>query len=111
MPTTAIYTRNDGVVNWKVCINPDARVGDLWENVEVPASHVGLVVNPVTFLVIADRLAEDPANWNAFDRKKYPSSLFASCAEEKHKEYTPALPVNDNKNAKGSKILRPPSGP
>lgn len=73
VPTTSIYTRNDGVVNWRGCINPQA---PLAENVEIFASHCGLVVNPAAFLVVADRLAEDVSKggrrWRPFQMLKYP---------------------------------------
>jgi pimeloyl-ACP methyl ester carboxylesterase len=42
VPTTSIYTRTDGVVNWKDCINDES---PLTENVEVTGSHWGLVYN------------------------------------------------------------------
>jgi pimeloyl-ACP methyl ester carboxylesterase len=49
---TAIYTRQDGVVDWRSCIEGDAAV-----DVEVPGTHVGLVVNARAYEVIAGALA------------------------------------------------------
>nr|WP_278249563.1 alpha/beta fold hydrolase [Nocardioides sp. IC4_145] len=37
---TAIYSRRDGIVDWRACIDPAA------EPVEVTASHVGMAVDP-----------------------------------------------------------------
>lgn len=37
---TAIYSRRDGIVHWKACIDPQA------EAVEVRASHLGMAVDP-----------------------------------------------------------------
>lgn len=37
---TALYSRRDGVVDWRACIDPQARV------VEVSSSHVGMAVDP-----------------------------------------------------------------
>jgi pimeloyl-ACP methyl ester carboxylesterase len=57
VPSTAIYSRSDGVVAWHSCIDreaPDA------ENIEIPGSHVGLLHNPAALYVIADRLALPP---------------------------------------------------
>lgn len=72
VPTTAVYTQHDGVVHWRTCINP---VADKAENVEVRASHCGLVVNPAVMLVIADRLAQDVSQgakrWRPFEAMKY----------------------------------------
>ncbi len=31
------------------------------------ASHVGMGMNPIALYAIADRLAQDPANWKPFD--------------------------------------------
>ncbi|MBA3590099.1 MAG: hypothetical protein H0W48_16620 [Methylibium sp.] len=48
------------------------------ENIEVFASHVGLGVNPLGLLALADRLAQDPASWRRFDR---PAALRWSMAQ------------------------------
>lgn len=37
---TAVYSRRDGVVDWRACIDPQARV------VEVASSHLGMAVDP-----------------------------------------------------------------
>src|SRR6202046_2999163 len=43
VPTTSIYSRADGIVNWRTCL---LRPSDTAENIEVHlASHVGLGVN------------------------------------------------------------------
>ncbi len=50
---TAIYTRDDGVVDWRYC-----RTGDAGSDFEVPGTHVGLVFNPSVYTIIASRLAK-----------------------------------------------------
>jgi pimeloyl-ACP methyl ester carboxylesterase len=65
VPTTSIYSRSDGVVSWRCCLNDAAE--PLAENVEVHASHVGMGMNPLALYAIADRLAQDPARWRRFD--------------------------------------------
>lgn len=50
---TAIYTRNDGSVNWSSCTT-----GDPASDVEVPGTHTGLPFNPTVYSVIAQRLAD-----------------------------------------------------
>jgi triacylglycerol lipase len=50
---TAIYTKDDGVVDWRYC-----RTGNLDIDYEVPGTHVGLVFNPSVYTIIAERLAE-----------------------------------------------------
>jgi pimeloyl-ACP methyl ester carboxylesterase len=57
VPSTAIYSRSDGVVAWHSCIDEEAADA---ENIQVPGSHIGLLHNPATLYVIADRLAQAP---------------------------------------------------
>jgi len=63
VPSTAIYTRTDGVVRWHTCIDA-AAPGH--ENVEVYGSHSGLGFNPFVLYVINDRLAQRPGEWQPF---------------------------------------------
>ena len=64
VPTTAIYTRTDGIVNWRSCVEKE---GPLTENVGVWSSHCGLGHHPTTFRVIADRLSQKEGAWTPFD--------------------------------------------
>jgi pimeloyl-ACP methyl ester carboxylesterase len=77
VPSTAIFTKEDGVVAWQNCIEPaDA----LTDNIQVHGSHCGLGVNPVVMAAIADRLVQKEGEWKPFDRTGmlrqwlYPSS-------------------------------------
>jgi hypothetical protein len=65
VPSTSIYSRSDGVAAWKNCV---AITDHQSENVEIHSSHMGLVVNPVVFHIIADRLAQAEGLWAPFDR-------------------------------------------
>ncbi len=49
----ALYTRTDGVINWRNCLEPDPSL-----NHEVGGTHIGLVFNPRAYRVIAGLLAE-----------------------------------------------------
>jgi triacylglycerol lipase len=51
VPFTSIYSRSDGVVDWRSCLDPAA------ERVEVQCSHVGMAVHPTVYRVVARRLA------------------------------------------------------
>ncbi|MFL6700626.1 MAG: hypothetical protein ACJ8GJ_25935 [Vitreoscilla sp.] len=64
VPTTSIYSRTDGIVAWQSSLNPP---GPLAENIRVHASHIGLGLNPLAMMAIADRLAQDPDDWRPFD--------------------------------------------
>ncbi len=57
VPSTAVYSRNDGIVAWQACIAPES---ELHENVEVRCAHLGFGTDPATLWVIADRLAAAP---------------------------------------------------
>jgi pimeloyl-ACP methyl ester carboxylesterase len=63
VPTTAIFSRSDGIAAWRSCLT-DA--GPLAENVEVESSHLGIGHHPVTLLTIADRLAQPEGRWQPF---------------------------------------------
>jgi hypothetical protein len=52
MVETAIYTRHDGVVDWRCCMTTDPDV-----DVEVPGTHIGMAFNPAAYSVVAERLA------------------------------------------------------
>jgi len=54
VPTTSIYSRTDGVVNWRACLRPDVNA------IEVNGSHVGLALNPEVYRILAHLL---PAPW------------------------------------------------
>ena len=56
VPITSIYSRSDGVVNWKACLRPDLN------GIEVKGSHVGLALNPEVYRILAHLL---PAPWRA----------------------------------------------
>lgn len=51
----AIYTRQDGIVDWRYC-----RTGDPRLDIEVGGTHIGLLFNPTTYLRIAQCLASVP---------------------------------------------------
>jgi triacylglycerol lipase len=50
---TAVYTQTDGIVDWRACVDRDAA-----NNFEVSGTHVGLVVNPQVYRIIAARLSD-----------------------------------------------------
>jgi pimeloyl-ACP methyl ester carboxylesterase len=76
VPSTAIYTKADGVVAWQNCCEPQH---DTTDNIEVYGSHCGLGVNASVLYAVADRLAQPEGEWQPFERKgvralMYPSS-------------------------------------
>lgn len=65
VPSTAIYTKGDGVVAWENCVEPACATT---ENIEVYGSHIGLGVNPAVLYAIADRLAQADGEFAPFER-------------------------------------------
>src|SRR3979409_1273386 len=71
VPVTSIYSRTDGIVNWRTSL---LRPSDTAENIEVHlASHIGLGVNAAALWAVADRLAQAEGEFRQFD----PSGPFA----------------------------------
>jgi pimeloyl-ACP methyl ester carboxylesterase len=54
VPLVSLYTKSDGVVNWKDCIAD----GPLTENVEVTGSHLGLTHNLDVLNALLERLPQ-----------------------------------------------------
>jgi hypothetical protein len=73
VPTTAVYSRLDGVVPWEACINSP---GPRSENVAVYGSHLGLGHNPAVLWVVADRLAQAEGAWQPFHPPAIARHLF-----------------------------------
>lgn len=67
VPSTAIYSRADGVVHWSSCLE---YAGAQAENIEIVGSHTGMAVNPLVFHVLADRLAQPEGDWRPFQRSR-----------------------------------------
>jgi pimeloyl-ACP methyl ester carboxylesterase len=66
VPATSIYSRTDGIVNWRTSL---LRPCGTAENIEVHlASHIGLGVNPAALWAVADRLAQPDGEFKHFDR-------------------------------------------
>lgn len=64
VPSTAIFSRGDGVVAWQTCME---KAGPTSENIAVYGSHCGLGHNPAVLYAIADRLAQAPDEWARFE--------------------------------------------
>lgn len=75
VPTTSVYSRSDGIVDWRACREPS---GQRRESVEVRASHLGLGHSVAVMWLVADRLAQAEDQWEPFRpparfRAAYPS--------------------------------------
>lgn len=65
VPTTALYTRGDGIVAWQTTVELSDRY-DV-ENIHVGGAHLGLAFNPRVLVALADRLAQPEGQWRRFD--------------------------------------------
>ncbi|MBE9548528.1 MAG: alpha/beta hydrolase [Proteobacteria bacterium] len=74
MPTTALYTRGDGVVAWQSTVELSDRL-DV-ENIHVGGSHLGLGFNPRVLVALADRLAQPEGNWQPFKPSVWMKPVF-----------------------------------
>ena len=63
VPTTSIYSRLDGIVHWRTCLETP---GERAENIAVMGSHLGLGHNPAAVWAVADRLAQREGTWRPF---------------------------------------------
>lgn len=77
VPTTSMFSRDDGVINWEAALNPKAKRA---ENIEVTGSHLGMTANALTLAVLVDRLAQKEGAWQPFDPAKYPQLYFPKTA-------------------------------
>jgi len=71
VPVTSIYSRTDGLVDWRSCVEVP---GERRENIEVWGSHLGLATNAAVLIALADRLACSPQDWRPF---RVPSGAWA----------------------------------
>ena len=65
VPSTAIYSENDGICAWQGCVE---RPGPTSESIAVDGSHCGLGWNALVYTAIADRLSQPEGKWQPFRR-------------------------------------------
>jgi triacylglycerol lipase len=65
---TAVYSKRDGIVDWRACVDPEARA------VEVSASHVGMALDPRVLAEVTHALALQYGGRHTF-RPGDPSAL------------------------------------
>jgi len=53
---TSVFSRRDGIIDWRSCLDPQA------ETVEVSTSHLGMAFDPVVLDVVTGALAEHSAH-------------------------------------------------
>ena len=74
VPTTAIYSRYDGIVNWRTTLQQNGHART--QSIEVRSSHCGMTLNPAVWLLVAECLANDPEHWLPFQRGSWRSLVY-----------------------------------
>ena len=64
VPTTSVYSRTDGIVNWRVAVQQEGHAR--CENIEVLGSHCGMALNASVWYLLADRLSLPVSAWHPF---------------------------------------------
>jgi pimeloyl-ACP methyl ester carboxylesterase len=73
VPTTSIFSRSDGIVHWRLCLNAQTAMS---ENIRIEASHLGIGHHPATLLLIADRLSQPHDRWRPFQPRGWKRLLY-----------------------------------
>jgi hypothetical protein len=64
MPSTALYSKQDGVIPWQACM--DLVTDNDHNNVEVKSSHFGMGANPSVLMAIENALIPKGTSMNKF---------------------------------------------
>jgi len=73
VPTTAIFSRTDGICAWQGCMEKTSAQS---ESIEVESSHCGMGHHPAAVYAVADRLAQAEGQWKPFDRGGWRSVVY-----------------------------------
>jgi pimeloyl-ACP methyl ester carboxylesterase len=75
VPTTAIFSKGDGIVNWQTTYQHDGHHAQT-QSIRVRGSHCGMTHNPSIWLLVAECLAMDPEHWQPFERHSWRSLVY-----------------------------------
>ena len=76
VPTTAIYSKGDGIVNWQTTHQKNGHTRS--QSIQVRGSHCGMTLNPSIWLLVAECLATDPQRWRPFARTRWRNLVYPS---------------------------------
>jgi pimeloyl-ACP methyl ester carboxylesterase len=79
VPTTAIYSKGDGICNWRTARQDRAGAHALTQNIQVRGSHCGMTLNPAIWFVVAERLSQPARRWRPFEPGRWSSLLYPAC--------------------------------
>ncbi|MCW2542757.1 MAG: hypothetical protein JWM40_309 [Frankiales bacterium] len=73
MPVTSIFSRSDGLIDWRSCLETPGHERD---NIEIRASHLGAAANLATVIAVSERLNCPLDDWHPFVPPRGTSVLF-----------------------------------
>ena len=73
VPTSAIFSRTDGICAWQGCMEKSSAQS---ESIEVESSHCGMGHHPAVVYAVADRLAQAEGQWKPFDRSGWRAIVY-----------------------------------
>jgi pimeloyl-ACP methyl ester carboxylesterase len=78
VPTSALYSKSDGIAHWKACMHHHFGDHQEAENIRVRGSHTGLGHNPQVVWIVANRLAQAENNWQPYSSSDTPKDFQAN---------------------------------
>ncbi len=73
VPTTSIFSHTDGIVAWEGSLQKESEKS---ESIVVPASHLGMGVNPLVMYLLSDRLSQAEGSWSRFEPNGFKRLFF-----------------------------------
>jgi pimeloyl-ACP methyl ester carboxylesterase len=74
VPTTAIYSKGDGIVNWQTALQKNGHAQS--QSIQVRGSHCGMTFNPSIWFLVAERLSTPAGQWRPFERSYWRRLLY-----------------------------------
>lgn len=74
VPTTAIYSKGDGIVNWQTTYQKDGH--EQSQNIQVRGSHCGMTLNPSIWYLVSQVLAIAPEDWQPFEADSWHKLMY-----------------------------------
>lgn len=78
VPTTAIYSKGDGIVNWQTTYQAGAHART--QSIRVRGSHCGMTFNPSIWLLLAECLAVPVEEWRPYERGNWRKFVYPAAA-------------------------------
>jgi pimeloyl-ACP methyl ester carboxylesterase len=73
VPTTAVYSHGDGIVNWRTAVQHKGH--EQTQNIRIRGSHCGMTLNPTVWFLVAERLAQSEGDWKPFVSRSWSNAL------------------------------------